>query len=139
MFWDQIMFSSPTLIRSSSRLTVSAWVSPSSTPACLKLGLVLFQGWMGDVDKLRIKLYQPSTKLMLKLKLSLAKSWANARVKLHPQVHFSPCYIIWVRFQISKKKSVRCWTKAMCPKEWAQQVWVQKNVWSQIIFRSIQI
>ena len=34
MFWDQIMFSSPTLIRSSSRLTVSAWVSPSSTPAC---------------------------------------------------------------------------------------------------------
>ena len=34
MFWDEITFSSLTLLRSSSRLTVSAWVSPSSTPAC---------------------------------------------------------------------------------------------------------
>ena len=42
MFWDQIMFSSPTLIRSSSRLTVSAWVSPSSTPACYVLYLQEF-------------------------------------------------------------------------------------------------
>ena len=34
IFWDQIMFSSSALIRPSSRQTVSAWVSPSSTPAC---------------------------------------------------------------------------------------------------------
>ena len=40
MFWDEITFSSLTLLRSSSRLTVSAWVSPSSTPACLDLVLL---------------------------------------------------------------------------------------------------
>ena len=30
-------------------------------------------GWVGGVEKLRIKLFQLSTKLKLKLKLSLAK------------------------------------------------------------------
>ena len=40
IFWDQIMFSSSALIRPSSRLTVSAWVSPSSTPACWSLCLI---------------------------------------------------------------------------------------------------
>ena len=41
IFWDQIMFSSSALIRLSSRLTVSAWVSPSSTPACLIMELIV--------------------------------------------------------------------------------------------------
>ena len=60
--------------RPSSRLTVSAWVSPSSTPACVMLGW----SWDGVLPKVsqngaKIRKWQP--KLWPCLNLALTLSW----------------------------------------------------------------